>query len=81
MWFICPIFSVICLSNYLNFLTWFMVFMGGWFGYEMAGFAFGNKLFSIHLYGGFSFAGPYRLHPHMLCIFCVHHIFGGTSHI
>lgn len=38
---------------YLKFLNLFVVFMGGWFGYEMAGFVFGDNLFSSHWYGGF----------------------------
>jgi len=27
-----------------------MAFMGGWFGYEMAGFVFGGVLFSMRWY-------------------------------
>jgi hypothetical protein len=44
---ICPTPSVICLPYYLKFLTLFVVFIGGWFGYEISGFVFGDKLFSI----------------------------------
>lgn len=31
--------------------------MGGWFGYEMAGFVFGDNLFSTHQYGASLLAG------------------------
>jgi hypothetical protein len=48
---------MICLPYYLKFLTLFVVFMGGWLGYEMAGFVFGDNLFSTRLYGASSFAG------------------------
>ena len=35
----------------------FVMFLGGSFGYEIAGFAFGDKLFSVYLYDASSFAG------------------------
>jgi hypothetical protein len=57
MWLICPTPSVICLPYYLGFLTLFVVFIGGWLGYEIAEFVFGDKLFSIHLYVASLFAG------------------------
>jgi hypothetical protein len=58
MWLICPTPSVmICLPYYLKFLTLFVVFIGGWFGYEIAGFAFSDNLFSVRLYGASSLAG------------------------
>jgi len=41
---------MICLPYYLKFLTLFLVFLGGWLGYEIAGFVFGDKLFSMYLY-------------------------------
>jgi len=34
-----------------------MVFLGGWLGYEIAGFVFGDKLFSMYLYIVSSFSG------------------------
>jgi NADH-ubiquinone oxidoreductase chain 5 len=40
MWLICPTPSVICLPYYLKFLTLFVVFVGGWLGYEISGFVF-----------------------------------------
>jgi hypothetical protein len=36
---------LICLPYYLKLLTLFVVFMGGWLGYEMAGFVFGDTYF------------------------------------
>jgi hypothetical protein len=47
---------VICLPYYLKFLTLLVLFIGGWIGYEMAGFAFSDGLFSMHLYTVSSFA-------------------------
>jgi len=35
----------------------FVVFVSGRFGYDIPGFAFGDELFSVHLYGASSFAG------------------------
>jgi hypothetical protein len=35
------------LPYYLRFLTLFVVVLGGWVGYGMAGFAFGDNLFSV----------------------------------
>jgi hypothetical protein len=46
IWLICPTPSVICLAYYFKFLTLFVVFVGGWLGYEIAGFVFGDKLIS-----------------------------------
>nr|YP_009350709.1 NADH dehydrogenase subunit 5 [Microcerotermes baluchistanicus]AQP27635.1 NADH dehydrogenase subunit 5 [Microcerotermes baluchistanicus] len=63
MWLICPTPSVICLPYYLKFLTLFVVFLGGWLGYEIAGFVLGDKLFSVHLYGSSSFAGSMWFMP------------------
>nr|YP_009351411.1 NADH dehydrogenase subunit 5 [Procapritermes martyni]AQP29521.1 NADH dehydrogenase subunit 5 [Procapritermes martyni] len=63
MWLICPTPSVICLPYYLSFLTLFVVFLGAWLGYEMAGFAFGDNLFSTRLYGLSSFAGSMWFMP------------------
>nr|AQP26605.1 NADH dehydrogenase subunit 5 [Kemneritermes sarawakensis] len=63
MWLICPTPSVICLPYYLKFLTLFVVFLGGWLGYEMAGFTFSDNLFSTHLYGVSSFAGSMWFMP------------------
>jgi len=39
--------SVICLPYYLKFLTLFVVFIGGWLGYEIARFVLGDGLFSM----------------------------------
>nr|WNL54050.1 NADH dehydrogenase subunit 5 [Microcerotermes subtilis] len=63
MWLICPTPSVICLPYYLSFLTLFVVFIGGWLGYEIAGFILGDNLFSVHLYGPSSFAGSMWFMP------------------
>nr|AIY61952.1 NADH dehydrogenase subunit 5 [Caetetermes taquarussu] len=63
MWLICPTPSMICLPYYLKFLTLFVVFLGGWLGYEMAGFIFGDGLFSICLYGVSSFSGSMWFMP------------------
>nr|URH17028.1 NADH dehydrogenase subunit 5 [Pericapritermes sp. H SH-2022a] len=63
MWLICPTPSVICLPYYLSFLTLFVVFLGGWLGYEVAGFTFGDNLFSTRLYGFSSFAGSMWFMP------------------
>nr|WNL53894.1 NADH dehydrogenase subunit 5 [Microtermes mariae] len=57
MWLICPTPSVICLPYYLSFLTLLVVFLGGWIGYEVAGFVFSDGLFSMGWYGSSSFAG------------------------
>ena len=57
MWLICPTHSVICLPYYLKFLTLFVVFIGGWLGYEIARFVLGDGLFSIYLYSVSSFSG------------------------
>nr|YP_009351723.1 NADH dehydrogenase subunit 5 [Thoracotermes macrothorax]AQP30488.1 NADH dehydrogenase subunit 5 [Thoracotermes macrothorax] len=63
MWLICPTPSIICLPYYLSFLTLFVVFMGGWLGYSMAGFVFGDSLMSIHLYMPSSFSGSMWFMP------------------
>jgi NADH-ubiquinone oxidoreductase chain 5 len=54
---------MICLPYYLKFLTLFVVFLGGWLGYEIAGFVFGDKLFSMYLYGISSFSGSMWFMP------------------
>nr|QXT44681.1 NADH dehydrogenase subunit 5 [Adaiphrotermes sp. KE15-174] len=63
MWLICPTPSMICLPYYLKFLTLFVLFLGGWLGYEMAGFSFSDNLFSMHLYTASSFAGSMWFMP------------------
>nr|YP_009350124.1 NADH dehydrogenase subunit 5 [Nasutitermes diabolus]AQP26389.1 NADH dehydrogenase subunit 5 [Nasutitermes diabolus] len=63
MWLICPTPSMICLPYYLKFLTMFVVFLGGWLGYEIAGFVFGDKLFSMYLYNVSSFSGSMWFMP------------------
>nr|AQP26919.1 NADH dehydrogenase subunit 5 [Microcerotermes sp. SA TB-2017]AQP30592.1 NADH dehydrogenase subunit 5 [Microcerotermes sp. G13-58] len=63
MWLICPTPSMICLPYYLSFLTLFVVFIGGWLGYEIAGFVLGDSLVSVHLYGPSSFAGSMWFMP------------------
>jgi hypothetical protein len=40
-----------------QFLTLFVVFVGGWFGYETACFVFSDNVISVLLYGASSFAG------------------------
>nr|YP_009350462.1 NADH dehydrogenase subunit 5 [Macrotermes carbonarius]AQP27099.1 NADH dehydrogenase subunit 5 [Macrotermes carbonarius] len=57
MWLICPTPSVICLPYYLSFLTLLVIILGGWVGYELAGFVFGDALFSVFWYGSSSFSG------------------------
>nr|AQP27060.1 NADH dehydrogenase subunit 5 [Odontotermes sp. BDIT086] len=63
MWLICPTPSVICLPYYLSFLTLFVVALGGWVGYSMAGFAFGDNLFSVNWYGSSFFSGSMWFMP------------------
>nr|YP_009434171.1 NADH dehydrogenase subunit 5 [Hospitalitermes medioflavus]AQP30095.1 NADH dehydrogenase subunit 5 [Hospitalitermes medioflavus] len=63
MWLICPTPSLICLPYYLSFLTLFVVFLGGWLGYEIAGFVFGDSLFSMYLYNMSSFSGSMWFMP------------------
>nr|YP_009351333.1 NADH dehydrogenase subunit 5 [Crenetermes albotarsalis]AQP29293.1 NADH dehydrogenase subunit 5 [Crenetermes albotarsalis] len=63
MWLVFPTPSVICLPYYLSFLTLFVVFVGGWFGYMMSSFAFGDDLISIHLYSTSSFVGSMWFMP------------------
>jgi NADH-ubiquinone oxidoreductase chain 5 len=40
-----------------------VVFVGGWLGYEMSRFVFGDLLFSVHLYGVSSFSGSMWFMP------------------
>nr|YP_009351398.1 NADH dehydrogenase subunit 5 [Inquilinitermes inquilinus]AQP29473.1 NADH dehydrogenase subunit 5 [Inquilinitermes inquilinus] len=63
MWLICPTPSVICLPYYLSFLTLFVIFLGGWFGYEMAGLSLVDDLFSVRLYGISLFSGSMWFMP------------------
>nr|URH16882.1 NADH dehydrogenase subunit 5 [Pericapritermes sp. B SH-2022a] len=63
MWLICPTPSVICLPYYLKFLTLFVIFLGGWLGYEMSNFMFGDNLFSFVLYKISSFSGSMWFMP------------------
>nr|QXT43992.1 NADH dehydrogenase subunit 5 [aff. Alyscotermes/Astratotermes sp. BDIT11-5-1c] len=63
MWLICPTPSMICLPYYLKFLTLFVLFVGGWVGYSMAGFSFSDNLFSMNLYGPTSFSGSMWFMP------------------
>nr|WON65862.1 NADH dehydrogenase subunit 5 [Macrotermes subhyalinus] len=57
MWLICPTPSVICLPYYLSFLTLLVIILGGWVGYVLAGFIFGDNLFSVFWYKSTSFSG------------------------
>jgi len=77
MWLICPAPSLICLPYYLGFLTLFVVFIGGWLDYEIAGFGFGDKLFSIHLYVASSFAGSMWICTICFCLWCFFSPSGG----
>nr|YP_009351554.1 NADH dehydrogenase subunit 5 [Odontotermes longignathus]AQP29867.1 NADH dehydrogenase subunit 5 [Odontotermes longignathus] len=63
MWLICPTPSVVCLPYYLSFLTLFVVIVGGWLGYGLAGFAFGDGLFSMNWYGSSFFSGSMWFMP------------------
>nr|AMX23061.1 NADH dehydrogenase subunit 5 [Reticulitermes flavipes] len=63
MWLICPTPSVICLPYYLSFLTFFFVGLGGFIGYEMAGFSFGDYLLSMYYYSVSSFSGSMWFMP------------------
>nr|QXT44330.1 NADH dehydrogenase subunit 5 [Hoplognathotermes subterraneus] len=63
MWLICPTPSMVCLPYYLKFLTLFVLFMGGWLGYEVSSFTFGDSLFSIHWYSASSFSGSMWFMP------------------
>ena len=62
IWLICPTPSLICLPHHLKFLTLFVLFMGAWLGYEMAGLVFGDNIFSMLWYGA-SFAGSMWFMP------------------
>ena len=44
-------------------VSYFVVFVGGWLGYEVAGFVLGDKLFSVLLYGPSSFSGSMWFMP------------------
>nr|YP_009351515.1 NADH dehydrogenase subunit 5 [Macrotermes muelleri]AQP29802.1 NADH dehydrogenase subunit 5 [Macrotermes muelleri] len=57
MWLICPTPSVVCLPYYLSFLTLLVIILGGWVGYVLAGFVFGDGLFSMVWYVPSSFSG------------------------
>ena len=57
---------MICLPYYLKFLTLFVVFLGGWLGYEIVGLVFGDKLFSMYLYSISSFSGSMWFMPFFL---------------
>nr|YP_009353448.1 NADH dehydrogenase subunit 5 [Macrotermes yunnanensis]AQW41831.1 NADH dehydrogenase subunit 5 [Macrotermes yunnanensis] len=57
MWLICPTPSIVCLPYYLSFLTLLVIILGGWVGYELAGFVFGDGLFSMFWYNSSSFSG------------------------
>nr|QXT44538.1 NADH dehydrogenase subunit 5 [Patawatermes nigripunctatus] len=63
MWLICPTPTMICLPYYLSFLTLFVLFLGGWLGYVMAGFSFSDSLFSMRLYVVSAFAGSMWFMP------------------
>nr|YP_009250448.1 NADH dehydrogenase subunit 5 [Coptotermes frenchi]AMX22647.1 NADH dehydrogenase subunit 5 [Coptotermes frenchi] len=63
MWLICPTPSVVCLPYYLSFLTFFVVLLGGWLGYEISSFNFSDYLFSIYYYGVSSFSGSMWFMP------------------
>nr|QAX91110.1 NADH dehydrogenase subunit 5 [Parrhinotermes sp. C MW-2019] len=63
MWLICPSPSVICLPYYLKFLTLLVLLLGGWLGYSLASFSFGDILFSIRSYGFTSFFGSMWFMP------------------
>nr|WHM51609.1 NADH dehydrogenase subunit 5 [Termitinae sp.] len=63
MWLICPTPSVICLPYYLSFLTLFVLFVGGWLGYEAAGLSFSDGLLSVKMYGTSSFSGSMWFMP------------------
>jgi len=54
---------MICLPHYLRFLTLFVLLIGGWLGYEIAGFVLGDKLFSVFFYNASSFSGSMWFMP------------------
>ena len=80
IWLICPTPSVICLPYYLRFLTLFVVFIGGWFGYEIARFVMGYGLFSIYFYGASSFSDSIRFIPFFFYLWCFFWSLGGWLH-
>nr|AIY62082.1 NADH dehydrogenase subunit 5 [Parrhinotermes browni] len=63
MWLICPSPSVVCLPYYLKFLTLLVLLLGGWLGYSLASFSFGDTLFFIRSYGLTSFFGSMWFMP------------------
>nr|YP_009351502.1 NADH dehydrogenase subunit 5 [Protermes prorepens]AQP29776.1 NADH dehydrogenase subunit 5 [Protermes prorepens] len=63
MWLVCPTPSVVCLPYYLSFLTLFVVFVGGWLGYGLASFTFGDGLFSLGWYSSSFFSGSMWFMP------------------
>nr|WHM51570.1 NADH dehydrogenase subunit 5 [Acorhinotermes subfusciceps] len=63
MWLICPSPSVICLPWYLSLLTLFVLMVGGWLGYTLAGFSFSDVLFSIRNYKYTTFVGSMWFMP------------------
>jgi NADH-ubiquinone oxidoreductase chain 5 len=69
MWSICAT-PIICLPYYLKILTLLVLFMCGWVGYEMSGFACSDNLFSIHFYAASSFAGSLWFMP-FFSTYCV----------
>ena len=68
MLLICPTPSVICLPYYLRVLTLFVVFIGGWLGYEVARVLLGDRLFSIYFYRASSFSGSMWFIPFFLLV-------------
>jgi NADH-ubiquinone oxidoreductase chain 5 len=63
IWLICPSPSVICLPWYLRLLTLFVLLLGGWLGYSLAGFSFGDVLYSIREYNYSVFFGSMWFMP------------------
>jgi len=51
--------------------------MGGWFGYEMAGFVFRDNLFSMLWYGASLLAGSMWFMPFFLYLWCIFSPLGG----
>ena len=52
----CDLFALL-----FKILTLFVVFIGGWLGYEMAGFVFGDNLFSMRSYGASSYQNHHNV--------------------
>nr|URH16522.1 NADH dehydrogenase subunit 5 [Prorhinotermes simplex]WMY24268.1 NADH dehydrogenase subunit 5 [Prorhinotermes simplex] len=63
MWLICPTPSVICLPYYLSFLTMFVVVLGGWLGFSVAGLEASGSLFSMRFYKSSFFSGSMWFMP------------------